>query len=242
MGSYFAGVKAGTLGGLLYIGGLAIFNVIILYALKADVLASIQASYSQTCTPVATVNTTSVEDCFNSVVAVDVPYVAFIGFFIVLFYSGLFGAYYEAFPGRGRLLKGETASAIAALNLVLLGFSGFSFDYESAVASFAFLVVWTIVFGYFLGRLYQKYTGAVELKSPDLESLRILVDGRDYTNKTRTFALSSTHKVRAEVADDASFKDWQPGGKVSLEDDRSFETLMEVNGDGVLSANVGKKY
>jgi hypothetical protein len=242
LGSYFAGVKAGTLGGLLYIGGLAVFNVLLLYALKADVLASIQQSYAQTCTPVATVNSASIEDCFNSVVAVDVPYVAFVGFFIVLFYSGIFGSYYESFPGRGQLPKAQTAAAIAGLNLVLLGFSGFYFDYEAAVASVAFLVVWTIVFGYFLGRLYRKYTGVVEFKSQDDESLRILVDGHDYTGKARTFALSSSHKLRAEAADDASFKDWVAAGKVSLEDDRSFETLMEVNGDGTISGQVGKKY
>ena len=96
--------------------------------------------------------------------------------------------------------------------------------------------------GYFLGRLYKKYTGVVEFKAQDPESLRILVDGRDCTGKARTFALSSTHKVRAAVAEDASFKQWEVSGGLKVEDDRSFETLLEVGGNGTLNGAVGKKY
>lgn len=242
MGSYFAGIKAGTLSGVLYVGGMAAFNVALLYALKADVLNLIQQSYSSICAPVATVNGTSVEDCFASVVAVDVPYIAFVAFFIVLFFAGLFGRYYDSLPGRGSTLKGETIAALVGVSLVSFGFSGFYFDSESAAATSAFLVAWTIVFGYFLGRLYRKYTRVVEFGSEDEGLLRVMVDGKDLTGKARTFALTSNHKVRAEVADDASFKEWEPSGGIKLEDPKSFETLMEVDGEGALKGSVGRKY
>jgi hypothetical protein len=242
LGSFLAGVKAGTLAGLLYLGGLAFFNVVLLYALKPEVLSAIGQQYSSICTPTATVNSTGIEDCFSSVVAVYVPFDASVGFFVALFYSALFGVYYESFPGRGRWLKGLTAAAIVGLNLVLLGLSGFYFSPESSYATVAFFLVWTLVFGYFVGRLYRKYTRIVQFESQDPESLRILVDRRDFTGKARTFAHTSSHKVRAEVADDASFKEWETTGGVGVEDNRSFETLMEVNGDGVLMARVSKKY
>lgn len=242
MGSFFAGIKAGTLGGVLYVGGMAVFNVVLLYALKPDVLMVIQQSYSSICTPAATVNSTSVEDCFASVVAVDVPYVAFVAFFVSLLYAGLFGRYYDSLPSHSPTFKGETVAALVGANLVFFGFSGFYFDFESSAATGLFLVAWTIVFGYFLGRLYKKYTRVVVFESQDMRMLRVFVDGRDFTGKTRTLAHTSSHKVRAEVTDDASFKEWEPTGGIKLEDPRSFETVMEVEGDGTLKGNVSAKY
>lgn len=242
MGSFFAGIKAGTLSGILYLGGMAVFNAVLLYTLKPDVLTLIRQSYSSTCAPVASVNATTVEDCFASVVAVDVPYLAFVGFFVALLYSGIFGRYYDSLPMSGPTLKGETIAAVVGVNLVIFGFAGFFFNSEATIATSAFLVAWTVVFGYFLARLYKKYTRVVEFQSQDPDSLKVVVDGRDYTGKSRTFALTSSHNVRADVSDDASFKEWEPTGGIKIEDPRSFESLMEVNGDGVLTGRVGKKY
>lgn len=243
MGSFFAGIKAGTLGGVLYVGGLAVFNVLLLFALKPEVLSAISTYYPQVCTAAPpSGNASTLEDCFSLLVAVDVPYVAFIGFFIALLYTGIFGLWYERLPGSSSLVKGETIAAIVGFNLVLFGFYGFYFNYESGLATGVFLLAWTAVFGYVVGRLYKKYTRLVTFQSQDEGALRIFVDGRDFTGKTRTFATTSTHKVRAEVADDASFKEWEVGGAIMVEDPRSFETAMEVNGDGLLKAQVGKKY
>ncbi|HLQ07207.1 MAG TPA: hypothetical protein VK126_05575 [Nitrososphaerales archaeon] len=242
MGSFFAGIKAGTLSGILYLGGMALFNAILLYTLKPDVLTVIRQSYSSTCAPVASVNATTVEDCFASVVAVDVPYLAFVGFFIALLYAGIFGRYFDSFPLKSTTLKGEAIAAVVGVNLVIFGFAGFFFNSEAVIATSTFLVPWTIVFGYFLGRLYKKYTRVVEFQSQDPDSLKVVVDGRDYTGKLRTFALTSSHSVRADVSDDASFKEWEPTGGIKIEDPRSFESLMEINGDGVLTGRVGKKY
>jgi hypothetical protein len=99
-----------------------------------------------------------------------------------------------------------------------------------------------LVFGYVLGRLYRRYTRLVKFLSLDEGSLRILLDGRDYTGKARTLAVTSTHKVRAEVADDASFKEWEGEGGITIDDPRSFETTIEITGDGALKAVVAKKY
>jgi hypothetical protein len=242
LGSFFAGIKAGTLSGILYLGGMAVFNAALLYALKPDVLAVIHQSYSSTCAPVATVNATTIEDCFASVVAVDVPYISFVGFFVALLYSGIFGRYYDSLPMRGPTLKGETIAAVVGVNLVIFGFAGFFFSSEAALATGVFLTAWTVVFGYFLGRLYKKYTRFVEFQSQDPDSLKVIVDGRDSTGKSRTFAHTSSHNVRAEVSDDASFKEWEPSGGIKIEDPRSFESTIEVDGDGVLIGRVGKKY
>ncbi len=221
---------------------MAVFNAALLYFLKPDVLLVITQSYSSTCAPVASVNATSVEDCFASVLAVDVPYLAFVGFFVTLLYSGIFGRYYDLLPMKSATLKGEIVAAVVGVNLVIFGFAGFFFNSEAAFSTGAFLVGWTVVFGYLLARLYKKYTRVVEFQSQDPDSLKVIVDGRDFTGKSRTFALTSSHNVRAEVSDDASFKEWEPSGGVKVEDPRSFESLMEINGDGMLTGRVGKKY
>ncbi len=242
MGSFFAGIKAGTLSGILYVGGMAAFNAILLYALKADVLTTINQAYPTTCPLAPNANGTSVLDCFDSVVAVDVPFRAFVAFFVALIYAGIFGMYHDGLPRLGTIAKGIAAAAVVGANLAFFGFAGYVFDSQSAVATGVFLVAWTTVFGYFLGRLYRRYTRAVGIGSQDPSMLRVFVDGRDVTGKTRTFATTSSHKVRAEVTDDASFTEWEAGGGVSLEDARSFETVMEVNGEGTLRGKVTGKY
>jgi hypothetical protein len=244
LGSFFAGIKAGTLGGIIYIGGLALFNAFLLLAMKPDVIAFISQSrtYSQVCGAGSAVNSTALNQCYSSVLTDYVPIIAFVGFFIVLFYSGLFGVWYEKFPGESSVVKGEEIAAIAGINLVYFGFYGFAFNFESGVATAVFLVLWTGVFGYLVSRLYTRYTRVVTFQSQDEGALKVFVDGRNLTGKARTFALTSSHRLRAEVSEDASFREWETTGGVKVEDPRSFETVFEVSGDGLLKAAVGKKY
>lgn len=238
MGSFFAGIKAGTLGGTVYLGGFALFNVLLLYALKSDVIAFISQNFSLACAP----STTSVEECFSLVVAVYIPLIAFVGFFVALLYAGLFGRFYERIPGRTPIFKGETIAVVVGLNLLVIGLTGFAFDLAARVSLGVFFFAWTAVYGYVLGRLYRKYTRLVRFESQDPASIRILVGHRDYTGKAVTLAHTSTHQIRADVADDASFKEWTVSGGVTVDDARSFETAMEVGGDGLLKAQGGKKY
>jgi hypothetical protein len=242
LGSFFAGIKAGTLGGILYLGGLALFNVFLLYALKQDVLTVIHNNYSQVCTQTATVNSTSIDDCFYSVVAVYVPFIAFLGFFVSLLYAGIFGRYFDRMPGKGPVFKGETLAAIVGVNLLLFNLTGVYFDVPARLGLGAFFFVWTVVYGYAVGKLYKKYTRVVRFESVDPASVRIFVGGRDYTGKAVSLAHTSTHQIRADVADDASFKEWTISGGITVDDPRSYETAMEVNGDGLLKAQSAKKY
>ncbi len=241
MGSFFAGIKAGTLGGIMYVGGIAVFNVLLLYALRGTVLTAISQAYPDTCPIIQNVNG-SAADCFQSVVAVDVPFIAFVAFFISLIYAGIFGLYYDSLPTRGPTVKGLIFAGIIGVNLVFFGFSGYVFDAASGAATGLLMLLWTPVFGYVLGRLYKKYTRAVEFSSQDPKLLKIVVDGRDSTGRLKTFATTSNHKVRADVAEDASFREWEATGGITLDDGRSFETTMEVNDNGRLVGKVGPKY
>ena len=241
MGSFFAGIKAGTLSGALYVGGMAVFNVVLLYALQSSALNAISQAYPQSCPLTPNVNG-SAADCFQSVVAVDVPFIAFVAFFITLIYAGVFGLYYDSLPTRGSTIKGLIFAAVIGLSLVFFGFSGYVFDSESGVATTLMMLLWTPLFGYLLGRFYKKYTREVEFSSQDPGLLKVVVDGRDSTGRVKTFATTSNHKLRADVAEDASFREWQATGGISLEDVRSFETTFEVNDNGKLVGMVGTKY
>jgi len=241
LGSFFAGIKAGTLSGVLYVGGMAVFNVALLYALQSSALNAISQAYPQSCPLTPNVNG-SAADCFQSVVAVDVPFIAFVAFFITLIYAGVFGLYYDSLPTRGSTVKGLIFAAVIGVSLVFFGFSGYVFDSESGVATTLMMLLWTPLFGYLLGRFYKKYTREVEFSSQDPGLLKVVVDGRDSTGRVKTFATTSNHKLRADVAEDASFREWQATGGISLEDVRSFETTFEVNDNGKLVGMVGTKY
>ena len=241
MGSFFAGIKAGTLGGVLYVGGIAVFNVVLLYAAQTSALNAISQAFPQSCPMVPNVNG-SAADCFQSVVSVDVPFIAFVAFFITLIYAGVFGLYYDSLPNRGSTVKGLIFAAVIGLSLVFFGFSGYVFDTDSGIATSLMMLLWTPLFGYLLGRLYKKYTREVEFSSQNPELLKVVVDGRESTGRVKTFATTSNHKLRAVVAEDASFKEWQATGGISLEDERSFETTMEVNDNGKIMGNVVTKY
>jgi hypothetical protein len=238
LGSFLAGIKAGTLTGIMYMGGIALFNVILLIVLKAQVLSVISQLYTSVCAGAAA---GSLNDCFNLVLAYDVPFLAFVGFFVTLLYCGIFGLFYDWFPG-GTVIRGETVAGIVGLNLVFFGYSGFYFNQESALIGGIFFLAWTVVFGYIVGKLYKRYTRLVSFESEDPELLKVSLDGREVTGKARTLSLTSTHKLTADVAEGSSFKEWVSSGGVSLEDSRSFETTFEVNGDGLVKGRVGRKY
>jgi len=238
MGSFFAGIKAGTLGGLLYIGGLAAFNVGQLYAFKGVALNLISQNNPTVC---PSLNVTSTEACFNSVVAWYIPYTALLGFFVAVFFAGIFGWSFESFPGKSPVAKGEVAAVLVVIGLILGGLYGVNLGSIATILLIVFMVGWTGLFGYILGRLYSRYTRAVRIESAEEKLVKVMVDGKDYTGRIRTFAHTSVHKVRAEIEEGASFKGWNVSGGVTVEDSRSFETIMEVNGDGLLKAQCALK-
>ena len=243
MGSFFAGVKAGTLAGIVYMGGMGAFNAALLYALKPEVLSAISAAYPQVCGAAGGSNATAlaVEDCFSSVVVVYVPLLAFLGFFVAMICSAVFGAVYESIPGRTPAARGTILGIAVGFSLVMLNLVGIYFDPTAKIATVACFLGLTFTYGVLMGKLYRRYTRQVEFVSRDGGALKILVDGHDFTGKARTFAARSSHTVRAEPGEGAEFKEWAASGGVHLEDPRSFETTMDVEGDGVLSAKAARK-
>jgi hypothetical protein len=234
LGSFFAGVKAGTISGVLYIGGIAVFNAVLLLGLKTSVLNAITQTYSQVCTVAPQVNgSITPNDCYSLLLSVDVPYIAFIGFLITILLMGLFGMFYDNFPWNSPLIKGEAIAWVVLLCLLVFGYYGFSFDYTSGLATGVFLLLWTPIFGYTAGKLYVRYTRVITFEEGSGIRGKILVDGRNVSGKTRTYALRSTHGVKAEVSE-GTFKAWAVSGGVRIEDSRSFDTTMEVEGDGVI--------
>ena len=241
MGSTIAGLKAGVLGGAAYVGSMAVFNVILLYAAKPAVMQYISDNFQQVCPPMSVANSTTVADCFSSIAPVYLPFIAFVAFFVTLLYAAIFGRFYEYLPG-GSSTKGVTIGVVTATNLVLFQLVGVTFEKSVTLTLTVFLVAVTFAYGAILGDLYTRYTRKVEFLSEDAASLRIIVDRRDCTGRTKTFATKSTHVVRADASEGSSFKEWAVSGGVSVEDRRSFETPMEVNGDGMLKALASKKH
>ena len=234
MGSFFAGVKAGTLGGILYIGGLVAFNVFLLFLFKADAISVI--SGSDKCPSIATGNATSAEDCFNLVVSVYPELLGFEGFIMAVAFSGIFGAVYDSFPFDGAVARGETVAAALGVSLNGLGFAGLFFARTQSLVLGVFLILWTAVYGVVLGRLYARYTGTVRFEDTGRAEAKVMVDGRDQTGRKRTFALKSIHRLTAEPPEGRSFKKWIQSGGVTVNDLMSFETEFELAGDGSLRA------
>jgi hypothetical protein len=237
-----AGLKAGVIAGIVYIGTLVVANLGVLYLLRQDILTYITNNFSLVCTPVSSVNSTSVQDCFNSLAPVYLPFIAFAGFFLVLGYSALFGRMYERIPGHGRYFKGLLAAPLVAISLVFFQLLGFTFELSATEALVAALLVATVAYGLLMGRFYRRYTRVVQFVSEDEAALRIIVGRSDLTGKTTTLAANSLHNIEARVGEDSSFKGWSVSGGVAVEDARSFETTMEVKGDGLLKGQVAKKY
>jgi len=248
MGSALAGMKAGVVAGVVFVGSLTLFNFLLLIVFKSQALSFISHYYSTVCSTVE-VNSTStlpnstssaaVNDCFQDVISVFPGFFAFVNFFISLFFATAFGLLYESLPTKGLpLVKGLSVSFAVLLVYVYLGIVGITFYKLAAELLYVFAVLDTVLYGYLLSRLYRRYTRTVEIAAGD--SANIFVDGKNYSNRTTTFAAKSVHEVKAEALGTATFREWTVTGGVSVEDNKSFETTMEVNGDGKIQVAVKK--
>jgi hypothetical protein len=233
VGSTFAGVKAGVLAGVVYFGVLAFVNVLVLFTFQKDAIAVITANYPQSC---SAPSNSSAYDCLVNVAQIQVPFVAFLGFFLSLVLAGVFGRLYEHVPGKDYKTKGISMGLLLLVVLTLVGLVGYTFDAAAAYITGAVEVVAAVGYGLLLGFLYARYTRRVEFVSAPGAPIRIVVDGKDFTGKARTFSSKSVHEIRAATSEESSFKEWVVSGGVTVEDDRSYETTMEVNGDGMLKA------
>jgi hypothetical protein len=231
LGSAFAGVKAGILGGIVFAGGIGLFNAILLFAFRGDVLQVLgtlpacagSSAGSQIATP---------EDCFSTLLSVNLPFFVFEIFVISLFFAGVFGAFFEVLPARGYTTR---AAVVAFLMLIVILFAGaglFTSDVQRLIIV-GYELVLTFVYAAILSRFYRRYTREVEFQTPESGSGKILMDNHNYTGKVRTLSIHSSHTVRAE-SEERAFKEWLVSGGVTVEDPKSFETTIKVEGDGLL--------
>jgi hypothetical protein len=229
MGSIFGGLKAGVVSGIVYIALLGVINIIALYIFKDEAIRLIQENYSAQCSGI------TAEGCFLAVVQVYLPVNMFVSFVLLLVYASIYGRLFEYIPGTSYTSKGVTVSLILLLTMSFFGSAVTQFTFFGRVIVLASAFVLTIMLGVLLGRFYRRYTRTVEFQSSHPEGLRIFVDRRDVTGKRLTFSLHSIHKARAEGK--IPFKNWTFTGGVIVEDQRSFETPFEINGDGILKVN-----
>lgn len=237
MGSAFAAVKAGILGGIFYAGITGSFNLFVVFIFKNSSLSVL--SELQECSgitvggPVSTPN-----ECFSAYIPVFVPYSVFIIFLVSLVFSSAFGIFFESLPGRSYATRASIVAFIMIILLLYTGLDGISFDTQQRVMIATFNFIMAYLYATILGSLYKRYTRVVEFSSQDPELLRIILGRRDVTGKTRTVAANSSVKVRASPLGNAAFKEWSYSGGVTLEDSKSFETVMRVAGDGMLKASL----
>ncbi len=239
MGSAFAGVKAGILSGIIFSGSIGLFNVILLYLLKSDVL---QFTSGNGCAGIVAGGTVPTPDeCFTLLVTIYIPFFVFLIFIISLFFAASYGRFFEYIPGQGHKTKSVSIALILLIVLLTLGLAGISFEFVARISSIAFNLFMAVAYGLVLGTLYRRYTRSVEFVSPDPSSLVIRVDGKNFTGKKRTFSVRSSHSVRAVTSEGWSFKEWAASGGVEIEDSKSFETSIEIKGDGMLKAALVQK-
>jgi hypothetical protein len=141
--------------------------------------------------------------------------------------------YFEFLPGKGYRIRAVAAGMGMLIMMLVLGVAGYTADSTQNAFMDAFDVAAMLGYSLIIARFYRKFTREVEFVSSDLEKLKITVDGKNFTGKTKTLSVHSTHTVRAP-SESGTFHQWLVSGGVSVLDAKSFETTMRVDGDGML--------
>ena len=228
-GSSLAGAKAGILGGIFFAAAAGLFNAAVLEAFSSSVLANFATNSN--CIPPAGV---SPADCFSTLLQADIPsLVVFpIGVFGILF-GALYGLYYEWLPGHGYRIRAVGIGMAMLIAMLLLRVAGLTTDPNQKAIMDAFDTLSMLIYALIISHFFRKYTREVEFDSPDPERLKITVDGKNFTGKTKALSLHSTHTVRAP-SESGAFHLWLVSGGVTVLDAKSFETTIRVDGDGLL--------
>jgi MFS family permease len=238
LGSSFAGAKAGILAGIFFAGTVGAFNLILLETFH-DRYIQLLFVYGCNGTKTAIAQQTP-QQCFGDLVSY-IPFLVFVIFIVSLVFASLYGRFYERVPGQGRKSKASSVGLVMLIALLLMGYAGIFLDSTARSTLIVYDIIATVIYSVILGTLYGRYTRTVEFVSPSLDAIRIQVDGRDVTGKARTFSAKSNHKLTAVAGESASFKGWSSSGGVSVEDNKSFETVMRVTGNGLVRVTYAKK-
>lgn len=221
-------MKAGLAGGSFF--GLAVgaLNFALLEASKGSVLAALQATYA-TCS-----SATEAQSCFSNALTVGIPFDVILPAGVVaILFGTLYGMYFEYLPGGGYRARAAALAILMLLLLLLFGLAGISVNETTRAIMNGLDSAAMIAFALIIASLYRRFTREVRFQTPDREKLTIKVDGRDFTEKTRTLSLHSKHKIKA-LGGGGYFHTWLVSGGVSVLDPKSPETTMTVDGDGLL--------
>ncbi|HVC27883.1 MAG TPA: hypothetical protein VND40_06950 [Nitrososphaerales archaeon] len=226
--SGLAGAKAGILGGIFFAAAVGLFNWALLQAFSGTVLQVL--STNSFCSGASS----TPQDCFSTLLNTDIPsLVVFpIGVSGILF-GGLYGLYFEFLPGQGYRIKAVAIGMAMLIMMLVIGLAGITADQTQKTIMDVFDVVAMLGYVLIISRFYRKYTREVRFDSPNPAKLKITVDHKNYTGKTKTLSLHSNHTIRAP-SESGAFHEWLVSGGVSVLDSKSFETTMRVDGDGLL--------
>jgi hypothetical protein len=235
LGSSFAGVKAGIIGGSFFAGSIGIFNYVLLVALKSSVLTVL--TQTGVCSGSSQTNSTlTVGDCYVALTSVLLPLVVFLIFIVVLVFAFLFGLFFENLPGKGYRTKASIISCLVILTMLFFRLEGVYTDTTQGVIMIVFDVAAAAGLTHILGTFYKRYTRTVEFSTPESDPVEITIGRRLVNGKTLTFPTRSSHRIVARTPENRVFKEWIISGGVSVEDAGSHETVMHIEGDGLLKA------
>jgi hypothetical protein len=184
---------------------------------------------------IPTNSTQPAEECFSTVTTVLVPFVTFLTFVVTLVFGFIFGRLFERFPGRGYMIKALIVSYVMILVIFYFGL-GISADTNQRLYLTGFDLVAAGGYAYLLAFFYKRYTRVVEFSSAGSDPVKIMLGRRNVNGKSVTFSTRSSHKIVADASGSKVFKEWAFSGGVTVEDPKSYETIMKVDGNGILKA------
>jgi hypothetical protein len=221
-----AGAKAGILGGIFFaaVAGLANWGLMEAFSSAALQVLSTISYCSGTGGPQA---------CLSTLINTNIPTLAVLQGASGILFGALYGMYFEFLPGNGYRIKAVAAGMLMLVVLLFLGLAGITIDRTQQVIMYGVDVVCMVGYVVITAHFYREYTREIKFVSPNPEKLKITVDHKNYTGKTKTLSFHSNHTIRAP-SESGAFHAWLVSGGVSVLDSKSFETTMRVDGDGLL--------
>ena len=187
----FAGAKAGILGGIFFAAAVGLVNWALMEAFSntaLQVLSTISYCSGTEGTPQA---------CLSTLINTNIPTLAVLQGASGILFGALYGMYFEFLPGNGYRIKAVAMGVLMLVVLLFFGLAGITIDRTQQVIMYAFDVVCMVGFVVITAHFYREYTREVKFESPNPEKLKITVDDKNYTGKTKTLSLHSNHTVRA---------------------------------------------
>jgi hypothetical protein len=224
--SGLAGAKAGILGGIFFAAAVGLVNWGLLEAFSSTTLQVLSTiSYCS--------GTGGAQNCLSTLVNTNIPTLAVLQGASGILFGALYGMYFEFLPGEGYRIKAAAMGMAMLIVLLFFGLAGITIDRTQQLIMYGWDIVSMAGYVVITAHFYRTYTREVKFESPNPGRLKITVDGKNYTGKTKTLSLHSNHKVRAP-SESGAFHQWLVSGGVAVLDSKSFETTMRVDGDGLL--------